>query len=98
MKPVLEALRAVGARLVAYLDDFLILGRTKEEAEAAFQRTKNMLQSLGFVINLENELSQATQRIEFLEFVINSNQIMFKLPWARVRQIKVNCIKILKTR
>ena len=53
LKPALAALRAAGIRLVAYLDDFLIIGRTKEDAEAAFRKTKNLLQSLGFVINME---------------------------------------------
>ena len=43
LKPVLAALRAAGICLVAYLDDFLIIGKTKKEAEAAFQKTKNPL-------------------------------------------------------
>lgn len=30
----------------------LIVGKSKRDAEAAFQRTKNLLQSFGFVINL----------------------------------------------
>ena len=96
LKPVLAALRVAGTRLVAYLDDFLILGGTKEEAEAAFQRTKNLLQSLGFVINLEKSQSQATQRIEFLGFVIDSKEMVFRLPQKRVKQIKNECKKILQ--
>ena len=55
--------RAAGICLVAYLDDFLIIGKTKEEAEAAFQKTKSLLQGLGFVVNMEKSQSQATQMI-----------------------------------
>ena len=60
LEPVLAALRAAGTCLVAYIDVFLILGGTKEEAEAAIQGTKNLLQTLGFVINLEKSQSEAT--------------------------------------
>lgn len=53
LKPALAALRAAGIRLVAYLDDFLTIRRSKEDVEAAFQKTMNLLRSLGFVINTE---------------------------------------------
>ena len=46
------------------------------------------------MIKLEKSRSQVTQRIEFLGFVIE--EMMFKLPQARVKQIKDKCKKILK--
>ena len=95
LKPVLAALRAAGIRLVAYLDDFLIIGKTKKEAEAAFQRAKNLLQSLGFVINLDKSQNQAAQVIEFLGFIIDSKEMVFRLPHARVKQVRVECKRVL---
>ena len=96
MKPALAQLRSAGVCLVAYLDDFLIMGRTKKEAESAFCMTKNLLQSLGFVINLEKSQSQATQSIDFLGLMINSREMLFRLPQTRVRLIRSECKKLLQ--
>ena len=96
LKPVLAALRAKGIRLVAYLDDILNIGKDKECAEEAFQTTKSLLQALGFVVNLEKSQSQATQEIEFLGFIINSREMTFRIPTARVKQIKNDTKRILQ--
>ena len=96
LKPVLAALRAKGIRLVAYLDDLLIIGKDKECAEEAFQTTKSLLQALGFVVNLEKSQSQAAQEIEFLGFIINSREMTFRIPTARVKQIKNDTKQILQ--
>ena len=96
LKPVLAALRAKGIRLVAYLDDLLIIGKDKECAEEAFQTTKSLLQALGFVVNLEKSQSQAAQEIEFLGFIINSREMTFRIPTARVKQIKNDTKRILQ--
>jgi len=58
LKPVLATLRQRGIRVIAYLDDLLIIGKTKEEAEAAFSQVKSLLESLGFVINLEKSVAK----------------------------------------
>ena len=60
LKPVLAHLRAKGLRIIAYLDDILIIGKSKAEAEKAYQQAKHLLEDLGFVINLEKSLSEAT--------------------------------------
>ena len=95
LKPVLAELRAAGICLVAYLDDLLIIGKTKEETEAAYHRTKTLLQSLGFMINMEKSQSQATQSIEFLGLLIDSRMMSFSLPQTRVKQIQGECRRLL---
>ena len=74
LKPALAELRSAGLCLVAYLDNFLIIGKTKEGAEAAFHRVRSLLQSLGFIVNLEKSQGQASQSIEFLGFLIDSRE------------------------
>ena len=96
LKPVLAALRAKGIRLVAYLDDILNIGKDKECAEEAFQTTRSYLQALGFVVNLEKSQSQAAQEIEVLGFIINSREMTFRIPTARVKQIKNDTKRILQ--
>lgn len=70
--PVLANLTSGGVRLIGYLDDFLVMGKTKQEVEGAYMRMKSLLESLGFIVNAEKLLSTATQRIEFLGFIIVS--------------------------
>jgi len=96
LKPALAKLRSMGIRLVAYLDDLLIIGRTKREAEVAFTQAKDTLERLGFIINQEKSQNQASQVIEFLGFLINSREMSFKLPPAKVKQIRDECKRFLR--
>ena len=66
LKPILGSLRETGIHLIAYLDNFLLIGKTKNQAEEPFQKTKTLMDSLGFVINEDKSQSEANQKIEFL--------------------------------
>ena len=72
MKPVLAHLRSKGVRLITYLDNLLIIGKDKREAKEACQNAKSLMESLGFVTNLEKSQAIATQKMEFLGFIIDS--------------------------
>ena len=91
MKPALAYLRSKGVRLIAYLDDILIIGRDKGEAEEAYQNAKSLMESLGFVINLEKSQAIGTQKMEFLGFIIDSVSITFGLPKEKVKEIRQKC-------
>ena len=71
MKPVLAHLRSKGVRLIAYLDDLLIIGKDKRETEEAYQNAKSLMESLGIVINLEEAQAIGIKKIEFLGFIID---------------------------
>ena len=96
LKPVLAHLRAMGLRIVAYLDDILLIGRNRTEAESAYHQAKQLLEDLGFVINQEKSQSEATQCIEFLGFMVNAVLMTFTLPTAKVREIKSKCKQALR--
>ena len=68
LKSVLASLRSKGVRLIAYLDDILIIGKTRLKVERAFQETKQFLESLGFVVNEEKSQPKATQKWSFWIF------------------------------
>ena len=91
MKPALAYLRSKGVRLIAYLDDILIIGRDKGEAEEAYQNAKSLMESLGFVINLEKSQAIGTQKMEFLGFIIDSVSMTFGLPKEKVKEIRQKC-------
>ena len=97
LKPALSHLRSKGIRMVAYLDDLLLIGKTKEETESVFRTTVALLEELGFVVNSEKSRSTATQVIEFLGFVIDSRSMQFQLPQTKVKAIRKSCRQVLQT-
>ena len=78
LKPVLAHLRAKGLRLVAYLDDILLIGKDKADAELAYHQAKQLLEDLGFVINREksqSELSNTMHRVSGIHGQLHLNDI-----------------------
>jgi len=68
LKPVGAFLRRKAIRVVIYLDDFLLLSVTMEEAVKNTQLVVTLLQSLRFTINLKRSLLIPTQVITILGF------------------------------
>ena len=96
LKPVLANLRAAGVRLIRYLDDFLIIGKMKPEAEGAYMKMKSLLEGLGFIVNAEKSLPIATQKIEFLGFIIDSARMDISLPVQKMKEILSECRHLLR--
>ena len=53
MKPVLAYLSELGFMSVVFLDDWLIIGKTKEASKKIIHTSLNLLQNLGFIINFK---------------------------------------------
>ena len=87
LKVPLTVLRRLMIRLVAYLDDFLIMGRTKEEAIQARDSVLYLLQMLGFTINWEKSVLQPTQEVEFLGMQTNSVSMSVWLPKEKTQKL-----------
>lgn len=96
MKPVVGLLRRLGVKLIIYLDDILILSRSKEKLVQSRNTTLFLLQMLGFMINWKKSMLDAVQVISFLGFEIDSVNMLFKLPEGKVQKIKDECKRILK--
>ena len=95
MKPVMILLRSWGVRIIIYIDDMLILAETSEQAYQLLETLLWILQSLGFVVNREKSVFIASQEIEFLGLVINSQSMELSLPGEKLRQIKGEATKLL---
>ena len=87
LKPVAAFLGKKGIRVLIYLDDFLLLAQTKEEATRNTQMLVTLLQSLGFTVNLKKSSLTPTQMITFLGFSIDSRSMMIVLPVTKVQKI-----------
>ena len=86
MKPVVTYLRSLGIRMVVYLDDMIILARSRDELLKWRSIVLDLLENLGFLINyLKSEL-EPTQILVFLGFQINTVTMEIKLPKEKVTQ------------
>ena len=95
MKPVLSILRQSGVRLIAYLDDFLIMGETRQLALQHAATTLNLLEGLGFVANYPKSVLIPSQEIEFLGFIVNSLNLSLSLPTDKIKKVRQNCQRLL---
>jgi len=65
LKIPIALLRRINIRVMIYLDDMLLLGRTVQEAFQTRDTVIFLLQNLGFIINQKKSVLIPTQKIEF---------------------------------
>ena len=81
--------------MVVYIDDFLLLAHSREEAHLQAQLMVTMFQALGFSINTEKSLLAPCQEIEFLGVMIQSHPPAFHLPKHKLQAIKSKASQLL---
>ena len=73
--------------ILAYLDDFLIIGDSKYECELAYQELIQLLSELGLSINWEKAVSP-TQRLTFLGIEIDTVLRQLCLPESKLCELR----------
>jgi len=91
LKPVLMHLRHQGIRLIMYLDDMLVMTQSRTELEQQLGQITSLLEMLGFVVNREKSQLQPVQRIQYLGFLIDSQDRRILLSEERISQIAGAC-------
>jgi len=81
---VVRHLRRLGVRIMAYLDDFLLVAATREEVIAARDRVLALLDDLGWVIALDKSVLEPHQSLDFLGLSINSQTMEFSIPGTKL--------------
>lgn len=81
MKPLISLLRAWGIRIVIYIDDTLILSKSRE---VAVQHLK-VLVFLLEAVNEEKSILQPSQEPEFIGLLVDSQSLQPKLPIKKVK-------------
>lgn len=71
-KPIVYLLRSLGMLLVLYLDDFLFIHKSKVVCEENMKKAIQLLEDLGFIINLQKSALNASQSCKYLSFIIDS--------------------------
>ena len=88
MKPVVSTLRKLGIKSILYLDDMLIMARSKEEARKYLATAMELLVALGFIVNLKKSTLTLTQELEFLGFLLSSYNMTIGLPTHKLHTLK----------
>ena len=82
-------------KMVAYINDFLLLAHSREEAHLQGQLMVTMFQALGFSINTEKFLLTPCQELEFLGVTVQSQPPTLHLPQLKMKAIKDRAIQLL---
>ena len=86
-KPIVSTLRRLGIRVIIYLDDMLVLADSVQEARVHLRAAVEILVALGFVRNTKKSVFQPAQRLEFLGFVIDTQDMLIPLPHQRLHSL-----------
>ena len=85
------------ARIVAYLDDFLIIGRTYQECQEGMNNLIKVLRELGFGINY-NKVVCPTHNLTFLGVQIDTVDYSLSLPEDKLQSLTTEASFVLSSR
>src|SRR5690606_1222481 len=97
----IAVLRSEGLRIIIYIDDILILGRSEMEAQSHARRAVELLQDLGFYIKWEKCQLEPTQKIKFLGFIVDSARMIrrtFSLPHEKLHKIRRESRQLIRSK
>ena len=87
MTPILNYMRNLGAPIWFYLDDWLLIGATKERACALVQELVSLLTRLGIQIAADKGNLQLSQIVQYLGFTINLLQGLLSIPAHKLKSV-----------
>ena len=88
LKVPIVLLRRVNIRIIIYLDDMLLMGRTLREILMARGTLIFLLQHLGFVVNLKKSVLHPVKQIDFLGLVIDTEKMTLALSEKKIKEPK----------
>ena len=83
-------------RIIAYLDDFLVIGSSYQDCLHKMRCLLDLLRHLGFSINY-GKVCSPTQRIVFLGIILDSISMHLELPSNKIEDLK-SCLKSAQQR
>lgn len=87
LKPVLKWLRAQGAKLVAYIDDFWVAHACKRKCRELTLKLVQCLSNLGFTVSGEKSIREPVQFLVFLGMEISSRDMTVALPAEKKKRL-----------
>lgn len=91
MRPVLKVLRQEGVLCVQYLDDCLVISKSKADCSNTVDRIVNLYKQLGLEINTDKSQLVPSTRVKYLGFIINSLSFTLEIPECKKEKIMNRC-------
>ena len=98
LKPALGQLRSQGHNLVAYIDDTLLQGDSKEECQNNVKSTGKILDKLGYTIHPKKSVFEPSQKIQFLGFILDSTQMNVSITEEKKISVTAKIRSLLKSK
>nr|XP_012232431.1 PREDICTED: uncharacterized protein LOC105678035 [Linepithema humile] len=80
LRPVAYFLRVKGFSSVIYLDDFLLIAPSYNQCRKNIRATRQLLLSLGFLINVRKSVFSPTRSCRFLGFLFDTTSFTVSIP------------------
>ena len=97
LRPVAAQLRQMGIRLIVYIDDILIMAEDPQTARKHVHALLFLLENLDFIISHQKCILEPTQILDFLGFTVSSTELELRLPSEKIRKIRADTQKIIKS-
>ena len=88
LMPVVKYLRRRGVRCIVYIDDILVLARSRAQSLKHTQLAVDLLHKLGFGIHPKKIQATPVQSIEFLGLQVNSVNMQLRVPREKIRGLR----------
>ncbi|KAI8441190.1 hypothetical protein MSG28_009421 [Choristoneura fumiferana] len=96
LRPVMQNLRSNGHMLSYYLDDIYIVGRSYDECLNSIHATLQTVTTLGFIVNYEKSSLIPQTSVQYLGFILDSENYHLSLPDKKKTKIKQEINLFLK--
>ena len=97
VRPVIQYLRKKGIRILAYMDDFILMAKTITEATLHRRIFLKTLEKLGWFISIEKSHLILLHKQEFLGMIVDTASApQYKIPSKKFHEIKHQVSRILK--
>ena len=91
----MKILRSINIKIIIYLGNMLLIGRSLEEIVMSRDTVIVLLQHLRFVINWKKSVLTPVQKIEFLGLEINSVTLELSLNKTKIHKVVSDCQNLL---
>ena len=98
LAPLARIVHLAGYKILLYLDDWLVIGRSREEVLKAKEFILNLAVELGIVINFEKSCLVPGQVIEYLGMLINSERFWVSPTVKRIESARAICTEFLSSK
>jgi hypothetical protein len=96
MSRVAATLREENLRLSFFVDDWLAIGSSKEEAELTAQKIIWRLVGLGFFLNDAKTMREARQKVEFLGLTFDADSALISVPSKKLKDLASTAKKMME--